>query len=256
MFAIAWKEYRQIRLVALSLVGVVMAAYVLLPATPWAEGRFALIGIGVAFAATLVGALAFSEEKRGGTDVFLRTLPVGPVRRWAAGLAANLALTVATISLLLLAVDVVNILLFGGRPGSRAARLLGDPQTWLVLLALWSLAVFGSTVFENALLAMLFAFVTGVLVLNASVIAWIRLRAALDAFFVGPFGTGAEARSICVSIAVVCLTFSCVFEKVNVKRLGMLWRLPAACGVILIGIAAAIVTLIAPFALDLVCSGR
>lgn len=250
MFAIAWKEYRQVRFAGLAMIGLLVAGYGALCWTPWADAGRVLIGIGACFAATLVGALAFSEEKAAGTDVFLRTLPVGPVRRWAAGLAANLVLAAATIGVLLLAVHVMDVLRLGRLAEGRLARVLGDPQALVMLLALWSLAVFGSTVFENALLALLFAFVAGALVLNAGVAASVRLCAALDPSFVAMLESGPAIRWICVSIAAVCLASSCIFEKLNMKRLGTLWRVGAAGAVVVLASGVAAATLVVRFALS------
>jgi len=160
VFAIAWKEYRQIRLVALLLVAVLLIIYFVVGFTPWSDVRPALVPIGVGIIVSLSAALAFAEEKPSGTDLFLSSLPLGHARRWLGKAAVNLLLTGGALILFVSLVFLLDRVSFEGLRGEGFFTVEGLCTSAALLFTLWSVAVFYSSAFERSVVAMLFAWAT------------------------------------------------------------------------------------------------
>ena len=155
MFAIAWKEYRQIRLVALLLVTVLLVVYFAAGLTPWADSRAPLVPTGIVIIVAMLGATAFTEEKQSGTWVFLAALPMRVSVRWLSKALSNLAIAAGAVGIFLAFLSV-----------AQRAGLLSSTETYRcglakaillagVLAAVWSAGVFYSSVFDRSVTAML-----------------------------------------------------------------------------------------------------
>ena len=161
MLALAWKEYRQIRLVAALLLVTLLAAYVISWASPWAQYRGGVIFIGPMVIISLIGVLAFAQERRERTDRFLTALPLSALRRWTGKALANLAFAFASVALLLLAIWLIDA-------SSRSHLFNEMPFPYLpwsllglgVLLPLWAVSLFYSALFEKPISALVCTWAT------------------------------------------------------------------------------------------------
>lgn len=207
MLALAWKEYRQIRLVALLLVAVLLAIYFVVGFTPWSDVRVALIPIGVGIIVSVSAALAFAEEKPSRTYLFLSALPLGHARRWFGKAGVNLLLTAATLILFVSLVCLLDRESFEelrGKVSFNAEELCVGAS---VLFTLWSAAVFYSSAFERSVVAMLFTWGT----LGAVVYTVARVEHArfFSAYGVWPRSVAHSAFLVVIFslLGVLCVTF-------------------------------------------------
>ena len=177
MFAIAWKEYRQIRLVGVLLLAVLVLAYVASWASPWAQYRWGVLFAGPVIIVSLIGVLAFAQERHDRTDRFLAALPLGGVKRWVGKTSANFVFTCAGVGILLLAIFLID--------GESRSALLGEAAfphlPWSVfgfgvLLPLWAASLFYSALFERPATAL----VWGLMTLVAGFILALRLKDGID----------------------------------------------------------------------------
>ncbi|MFH0964360.1 MAG: hypothetical protein V2A58_10155 [Planctomycetota bacterium] len=93
MFGIAWKDIRERWWVAGALAVVLVGGFVILWSLEGLDRRAIVWVTGFPpYAAALLGAMTFSEERRKHTDRFLADLPMSSARIWVAKAAGSLAL--------------------------------------------------------------------------------------------------------------------------------------------------------------------
>jgi len=177
MLALAWKEYRQIRLVGVLLLAVLTLAYVASWASPWAQYRGGVLFAGPVIMVSLIGVLAFAQERRDRTDRFLAALPLGGPRRWLGKAIASFLFACAAVAVLLLAIFLID--------GESRSELFGEvPFPYLpwsvfgfgLLLPLWAASLFYSTLFERPVTALVWSLGT----LVAGFALALRLKNGID----------------------------------------------------------------------------
>ncbi|MFH0964361.1 MAG: ABC transporter permease, partial [Planctomycetota bacterium] len=214
MFAIAWKEYRQIRVTGALVVGTLAVMYFVMWASPWSGYRSGVVMIGVPVLVALLGGMCFSEERRRGTDRFLGGLPVGALRRWLASAGANAFMTAFAVAVVFLLLTVW--------PGTPEQDLLGDvtresAPAVLLLFALWSAAVFWSSVVSGGISAMILTLGTAAAV--SGLLGWLvslRWRGFQERLLLGKMDEGLLYLALGV-VAATLLAGSYAFERRGVR---------------------------------------
>ena len=243
MFAIAWKSVRQVRWVACLSVATLLMIYAASALTRWSAFRGFVLFFAVGVVAVLVGSLTFSEDRRAGTQVFLSSLPVGRLRCWGATVSANFLVTLLSTAALLAVVLLVD----------RGVDF-GFVAPWMIvplaamMLFLWATATFYSTLYEEAIIAMIAAVLTlalGVTVMGVmSDFFEANVQRGFGRVIEGPWrralwGPGAFTLALVVA-AVVLLAGSLIYHGARAARRGIAARIAAVVGTVVLAFVAAL----------------
>ena len=242
MFALAWKSVRQVRWASCLAAAILLAIYGVSALTPWSALRGVVLFVAACVIGALVGSLSFSEDRRGGTQVFLASLPVGGLRRWGATVLASLAVMALSTG----AFFAVALVVDRGVDLSFVEPWMIVPLAAMMLLV-WSAATFYSTLFESAVIAMIAAVVTlplGVALMGVMAhffdanVQQGFTRVAEGAWRRAMWGPGPFTLAVVVPAAVF-LAGSLVFHGGRVARRGIAARVAAVMATVVVAFVAA-----------------